>query len=65
MPGMHNTRPGSGPRMLFRPSQPARLYKKIIVNDGDFINEFKLVIELLTVLQTQTALMATISTQSN
>ena len=40
---MHNLQAGSGPRRRFiRPSGQAKQYKKRLLNDGDFMNEFKL-----------------------
>ena len=43
IPGMHNPGPGISPeRVLKRPSQQVKKYKKLLMNDTDFINEFKL-----------------------
>jgi len=63
---MHNPRAGSGPRTHYiRPSQQVTKYKKLFVNDGDFMNEFKLhrTINNFAIYYNpkQAALMATIS----
>jgi len=41
--GMHNPQTGSRPRTCYiRPSQQVKKYGKLLVNDSDFMNEFKL-----------------------
>jgi len=42
---MHNARPASGARsgyMHIRPSEQVKKQKELVLNDEDFINEFKL-----------------------
>ena len=40
--GMHNPRPGSGPRTYYiRPSDQFKKYKKLFPNGEDFMNKFK------------------------
>jgi len=44
-PGMHNPRSTSQirpPKSCIRPSEQAEKYQKFLLNDGDFMNEFKL-----------------------
>src|SRR6218665_3213488 len=41
--GMHNPRAGSGPRRSFiQPSEQVKKYKKCLLDDRDFMSEFKL-----------------------
>jgi len=40
--GMHNPRAGSGPQRSFiQPSEQVKKYKKRLLNDEDFMNEYK------------------------
>jgi len=42
-PGIHNPWAGTGPQTCYiQPSQQVTKYKKLLVNDGDLMNEFKL-----------------------
>jgi len=40
---MHNPRAGSGPQGCFiRPSEQVKKYRKLLLNDGNVMNEFKI-----------------------
>jgi len=57
---MHNSSPQAGPGLrtgYIRPSQQVKKYKKLIVNGGDFIKEFKLHWTINNLLQSKIALM--------